>query len=180
VPPTSPATDQQALDQIAPGSRVVIRDQEWQVEQIDRYNLGQRATVRCSGRSELVLGRIASFFSDIDRIEPEDPALTTFIPDTTPNGLATRLQIESMVRRSPVPISTVESIASHSALIDDLPYQREPFRKAVDQLQPRILIADAVGLSKTIEVGIPKDWHVRASDECTAEGLPEALKDGGT
>ncbi len=39
-------------------------------------------------------------------------------------------------------------------LADDLPYQREPFRAAMAQLQPRLLVADAVGLGKTIEIGM--------------------------
>ena len=39
-------------------------------------------------------------------------------------------------------------------LADDLPYQREPFRAAMAQLQPRLLVADSVGLGKTIEIGM--------------------------
>ena len=148
------ATSAHVLDRIAPGSRVIVRDQDWQVIGIERHPMGTRAIVRCIGRSELVQGRPASFFSDLDAIEPEDPASTTFRVDTSPNGLETRLVLDSLVRRTPLPASVLELAVGQDALADDLPFQREPFRKAMDQIQPRLLIADAVGLGKTIEVGM--------------------------
>ena len=142
------------LDLLAPGARVIVRDQEWQVEDVERQALGTRAIVRCSGRSELVRGQRASFFTDLDQIVPEDPERTVFRVDTSPHGIETRLLIESMVRRTAVPASDTDVLVGHRALVDDLPFQREPFRKTTEQLQPRILIADAVGLGKTIEVGV--------------------------
>lgn len=151
--PVTP-TDPKVLDLLAPGARVIVRDQEWQVEEVERQALGTRAVVRCSGRSELVRGQQASFFTDLDRIVPEDPTQTVLRMDRSARGLETRLVIESMVRRTPVPVSTTEVIVGHRALVDDLAFQREPFRKTTEQLQPRLLIADAVGLGKTIEVGV--------------------------
>ncbi len=148
------ATSADVLDRIAPGSRVIVRDQDWQVIGIERHALGTRAIVRCVGRSELVQGRPASFFSDLDTIEPEDPASTSFRVDTSANGIETRLVLDSLVRRTPLPASVLELAVGQDALADDLPFQREPFRKAMDQIQPRLLIADAVGLGKTIEVGM--------------------------
>ena len=148
------ATDPNFLSLLAPGARVIVRDLEWQVEDVEFQAMGTRAIVRCSGRSELVRGQRASFFSDLDRIVPEDPASTEFVLDTSAHGIDTRLLVESMVRRTPVPVSNTDVLVGHRALVDDLPFQREPFRKAAEQLQPRLLIADAVGLGKTIEVGV--------------------------
>lgn len=116
--------------------------------------MGTRAIVRCIGRSELVRGQSATFFSDIDEIVPEDPARTRFVLDTSPQGITTRLAIESLVRRTPLAVANTKVMVGHRMLADDLPFQLEPFRKTTQQLQPRILIADAVGLGKTIEVGI--------------------------
>lgn len=147
-------TTQAALDLLAPGSRVVVRDLEWQVTEVERHAMGTRAVVHCVGRSELVRDQEATFLSDLDRIEPEDPTVTKFRLDESPHGLETRLVIESLMRRTPEGISDPALVAGHRALADDLPFQREPFRVASAQLQPRLLIADAVGLGKTIEVGI--------------------------
>ncbi len=148
------ATNLQQLDLIAPGSRVIVRDQEWQVVDLERHAMGSRAIVRCIGRSELVRDQPASFFSDLDVIEPEDPTQTKFRLDTSPGGVETRLILESLLHRTPVPVSNTDLVVGHQLLADDLPFQREPFRKATTQLQPRLLIADAVGLGKTIEVGM--------------------------
>lgn len=148
------ATSTRTLDLIAPGSRVVVRDQDWQVTGVERHATGTRAIIRCIGRSELVRDQPASFFSDLDAIEPEDPTHTKFRLDTSANGVETRLILESLVRRTPVPVLNLDLTVGHLALADDLPFQREPFRMAMSQLQPRLLIADAVGLGKTIEVGM--------------------------
>lgn len=148
------ATTAQDLGLIAPGSRVIVRDLEWQVVEKVTQAMGTKAIVRCVGRSELVRDQPASFFSDLDEIRPEDPKRTTFRVDASPNGIETRLALESLVRRTPVPISNTDVTVGHAMLADDLPYQREPFRAAMAQLQPRLLIADAVGLGKTIEVAL--------------------------
>ena len=148
------ATQPEVLDLLAPGARVIVRDLEWQVEEVERQAMGTRAIVRCSGRSELVRGQRASFFTDLDVIEPEDPNRTRFRLDSSGQGLETRLLIESLVRRTPLPVSNTDVVVGHRILADDLPFQREPFRKSTEQLQPRLLIADAVGLGKTLEVGI--------------------------
>lgn len=150
----SAQTDKATIDRLAPGARVIVRDQEWQVQDVERHAMGSRAVVHCIGRSELVRDQPATFLSDLDRIDPEDPAATRFRLDESPMGMETRLVIESMVRRTPLATSVPEVMVGHRALADDLPFQREPYRVASQQLQPRLLIADAVGLGKTIEVGI--------------------------
>ena len=148
------ATDPKVLSLLAPGARVIVRDQEWQVEEVEQQEISGRALIRCSGRSELVRGQRASFFTDIDSVEPEDPTRTVFRLDRSPAGIESRLMIESLIRRTPLPVSTTDVMVGHRMLADDLPFQREPFRVATRQLQPRLLIADAVGLGKTLEVGI--------------------------
>lgn len=147
-------TSRAALDLLAPGSRVVVRDLEWQVTEVERHGMNTSAVVHCIGRSELVRDQEATFLTELDRIEPEDPTTTRFRLDESPKGLETRLVIESLMRRTAEGISDPALVAGHRALADDLPFQREPFRVASAQLQPRLLIADAVGLGKTIEVGI--------------------------
>ena len=117
-----PATNPSELDLIAAGSRVIVRDQTWQVIEVQRHAMGGRAVVRCIGRDELIHDRRASFFSDIDRIQPEDPTRTRFRFDTSPNGIETRLVLESIFRRTPVPVANTGLTVGHEMLADDLPF----------------------------------------------------------
>jgi len=129
------------LDLIAPGSRVIVRDLEWQVIDIERQAFNTRAIVRCVGRSELVRDRRAAFHSELDDIEPEDPTRTRFRLDVSANGIETRLVLESLLRRTPPPISKTSLSVGQAMLADDLPFQREPFRAATAQMQPRLLVS---------------------------------------
>ena len=54
------------------------------------------------------------------------------------------------------PSGTPTLAVSSRALADQLPYQQAAVRKALDpaNLRPRILLADAVGLGKTLEIGM--------------------------
>lgn len=142
-----------ALD-IAPGSAVLVRGEEWQVLDVERFQYSDRFMVRCVGRGELVRETEATFFSDLDQIEAVDPTTTRFVVDESESCRLGRLYVEALMRRSPLPASDRTMRIGHRALIDDLPYQREPWRKATEQLQPRLLVADSVGLGKTIEIGM--------------------------
>ena len=116
-----PATSIEELDMIAAGSRVIVRDQTWQVTEVERQAMGARAVVRCIGRDELIRDQRASFFSDIDRIEPEDPSETSFRLDTSPSGIETRLVLESIIRRTPVPVSNTDLSSASTDMRPDQP-----------------------------------------------------------
>ena len=139
---------------VAPGATVLVRGEEWQVTRSEVFSASGVTVVECVGRSELVRETTATFFSDLDTIEPFDPTNTTFVLDESESCRAGRLYIEALQRRSPLPLTDTTMRAGHLALIDDLPYQREPWRRASEQLQARLLIADSVGLGKTIEIGM--------------------------
>ena len=55
-----------------------------------------------------------------------------------------------------MPLGDAELTVSTQALADPLSYQQSAVRKALDpaNLRPRILLADAVGLGKTLEIGM--------------------------
>ncbi|KQT01306.1 hypothetical protein ASG23_06980 [Cellulomonas sp. Leaf395] len=61
-----------------------------------------------------------------------------------------------MLRKTPIPITETALTTAHRALADPLPYQFRAVEKALDpdNLRPRILLADAVGLGKTLEIGM--------------------------
>lgn len=111
-------------------------------------------SVLVAGISELVRGREARFLTEIEgkSIKILDPGDTTLIPDESAQFRDTRLYLESLLRQSPP--TTSDLWIGHKAAIDVMPYQLDPALQALDQVRRRILMAAAVGLGKTIEVGI--------------------------
>ncbi len=137
---------------LAPGARVVIRDAEWVIRRVDRSPDGGYQVV-CDGVSELVREREAIFLTTLESdIQVLDPADTRLVPDESPGFADSRLYLESQLRQA-VPNDERIHVA-HGAAMDPAPYQFEPARQALRQPRQRILIADAVGLGKTLEAGI--------------------------
>ena len=135
----------------APGARVVVRDEEWIVRSVKRTDTGGLA-VQVSGLSELVRNKPAIFLTEIDSLEELKPETTKLVHDPSPRYRKTRLYLESLLRRTP---PTDERLyVGHRAAMDPANYQLVPAAQALAQPRPRILIADAVGLGKTLEVGI--------------------------
>jgi len=139
---------------IAPGSIVIVRDAEWLVLATEETKSGR--LVRVQGLSELVRGTTASFYSDFDEIEPLDPAAATIKADNSPGYRRAKLWLEATIRKTPLPLGGTDLSVSSHMLADTLGYQRTAVRQAFDRdlLRPRLLIADAVGLGKTIEIGM--------------------------
>jgi SNF2 family DNA or RNA helicase len=109
-----------------------------------------------TGLSPLVRDKEAKFIDrveDLDEpIQLVDPKTTVPVHDLSPYYRDTRLFLEALLRQSVPPDSRLT--IGHRGAMDLLPYQLDPARLALDQPRQRILIADAVGLGKTIECGI--------------------------
>ena len=135
----------------APGLRVEIRDAEWVIKSVDPTSTGEHSLL-VTGVSELVRGKEARFLTELDPVKPLHPEDTELIPDRSPRFADSRLYLESLLRQSKPTDSDLW--IGHRAAIDAMPYQFDPALKALDQIRHRILLADAVGLGKTIEVGI--------------------------
>jgi len=140
-----------AQEQFAPGLRVTIRDAEWIIKRADPTSNGFHSLL-VTGISELVRGREARFLTELDYVAPSFPEDTTLKPDSSPLFADSRLYLESLLRQSPP--TTADLWIGYKAAMDVMPYQLEPALQALGQIRHRILIADAVGLGKTIEVGI--------------------------
>ncbi|GIX54903.1 ATP-dependent helicase [Sphaerotilus natans] len=81
-----------------------------------------------------------------------DPAETRLVADHSPTYTASLLYLESMRRRS---VANDERIhLGHRGVMNLVPYQLDPALQALRQPRSRILIADAVGLGKTLEAGV--------------------------
>jgi SNF2 family DNA or RNA helicase len=135
----------------APGMRTVIRDEEWMVKKVEKNNLGNWA-LHCIGISPLVKEREAIFLADIEEIKVVDPAKVRLVPDTSPHFRKTQLYLESQWRQQ-IPTDSDLHIGDQAAM-DLMPYQLEPAQMSLRRPRQRILIADTVGLGKTLEAGI--------------------------
>jgi ERCC4-related helicase len=110
--------------------------------------------VHVVGLSELVRGQEAIFLTDLDRVTELAPEATELTTDDSPQYRRTRLYLEALLRRTPPPAGDDRIFLGHKAAIRRAPYQLFPAAKALRQPRPRLLIADGVGLGKTIEVGV--------------------------
>jgi SNF2 family DNA or RNA helicase len=137
---------------LAPGARVVIRDEEWLIRRVDRSNDGGWL-ITCDGISELVRDRSALFLTALEKtIDVLDPATTELVQDLSPTYNASLLYLESQRRRSTANDDRIH--LGHRGVMNVVPYQLDPALQALQQPRARILIADAVGLGKTLEAGI--------------------------
>ncbi len=146
-------TKSSAIQLITPGAQVVVRDEDWLVRSVSDTTADGRM-VRVTGLSELVQDTEATFFTAIDDIDPVRPEETMLVVDESGGYRRSRLWLEAVLRKAPVPVSDSRLTVSHQQLLADLRYQRVPVHKALEALRPRLLIADAVGLGKTLEMGV--------------------------
>ena len=140
---------------IAPGSVVIVRDEEWLVTGVEHTTDGR--LLRCQGLSELVRDTTASFYEGLDTdLRVLDPAEATVVADDSPHYRRSRLWLEATLRKTAVPLDGAALTVSVDMLANPLGYQQAAVRKALDQanLRTRILLADAVGLGKTLEIGM--------------------------
>lgn len=139
----------------APGARVIIRDCEWIIRRADPSDDGGYI-LTVDGLSELVNGKGARFLTKLEEAENTirvlDPAETRFEQDLSPGFEKSRLFIETQLRQ--ITPADDRLHLGHKAAMDPVPYQMAPALQALKQSRQRILIADAVGLGKTLEAGI--------------------------
>lgn len=140
---------------LAPGARIECRSAEWLVRSLGRSSDGQQV-VDVVGVSPFLREKQARFLVAVEQaagsfkvLQPEDTAL---VSDPSPRYRDSLLFLEAHLRRT-VPTDNA-LVVGHRAAMDALPYQLEPAAKALAMPRQRLLIADAVGLGKTLECGI--------------------------
>lgn len=135
----------------APGMRTIIRDEEWMIKKIQINSLGNKA-LYCIGISPLVKDKEAIFLTDLEQIQIVNPAKVKLISDSSPFYKRTLLYLESQWRQQ-IPTDANLHIGQQAAM-DLMPYQLDPAKLSLQRPRQRILIADTVGLGKTLEAGI--------------------------
>jgi ERCC4-related helicase len=135
----------------SPGMRLRIRDEEFSLLHADSLMTGG-SKLTCLGVSETVAGKEFEFISELEDPEILRPEDTKLVPDVSPRYRDSMLYLETQLRSR---VSTGGDITlGHQAAMDTMDFQLEPARMALAQTRPRILIADTVGLGKTLEAGI--------------------------
>jgi ERCC4-related helicase len=151
---------------LAPGSVVEVRDEEWLVTGVQ--TVYERSThqelipsrpvqrIEVQGLSELVRDTSAVFFDSIDTVTPIDPRQAPLINDPSSGYRDAKLWLEATLMKTATAVEDTNLTVTDGMLIDAKEYQQTPVRKILDpqNLRPRILLADAVGLGKTIEIGL--------------------------
>lgn len=137
---------------IAPGAHILVRDAAWRVRQVDRTSSGG-LIIEAVGLSEIVADKEAIFLEEYEpSIEVLDPAGVALVPDDSRQFRRSLLYLESQLRQ--IPPTDARLYVGHEAAMDPLPYQLEPAHQALQRPRQRMLIADAVGLGKTLEAGV--------------------------
>ena len=141
---------------IAPGSVVVIRDEDWFVQSTEQTADGLLVHVR--GLTELVRDTTASFYATLDEIEPLDPADATVVPRLQLRTIAPRAcgwsprSARLRFRSADRSLTVATQAPGRRRSATSSPPSAGPSTRRISG--PRILLADAVGLGKTLEIGM--------------------------
>ena len=134
------------------GQRVMIRDTEWTIRRIDILK-DDNYELLCDGHSSFVKGKEAVFLTSYEKdITIVDPLNTEFVVDESSSYQKSLLYIESLLKD--VTPTDNKIYRATKAAMDKVSYQFDPAIQALNQPRQRILMADAVGLGKTLEAGI--------------------------
>jgi len=141
-----------ATQSFSEGQKITARGEDFLISKVDT-NFDGSFLLHVQGISELVKGKSFVFDCAIDQhIATVDPVRTRLIADVDSGYRKTKLFIETQIRNSSI-YSDKITIATKAAF-NLAEYQLTPTLKALKLPRPRMLIADGVGLGKTIEVGI--------------------------
>lgn len=131
---------------IAAGMRLTLRGEDFITTDV------KNEIIEAEGISDLVKGMRFKFDLSLENFEVITPETTQLVADNSNGYRKTKLFVETVLRNSSFFSDGIE--IANKAAIRPSNYQFVPTIKALQLPKPRILIADAVGLGKTIQVGI--------------------------
>lgn len=135
-----------------PGSVIHLRSTTWKVLGSSALKRGYRE-IHCRGLSNIVRDKEARFVWDLEKgARILDPAAIQLVSDASSGLIDSKLHLEAAFRNTPT--TTRQPLTLGRAAIDDLSFQHLPVERALAQDRVRLLIADDVGLGKTLEAGL--------------------------
>ena len=136
-----------------PGARILCRDAEWLVTRVKISDYAApHFAVHCIGVDDLVRGHESIFLTQLEQIELVDPRPAWCDADQSNGYRLSKLFLEAQLRQ--MPATGVAPDLTGMGVFTPMPFQEETVRRALLQLRPRLLLADAVGLGKTMQVGM--------------------------
>ncbi len=129
------------------GTRVFARGLTWDVQEREPLGAQERLRLRCL--SEDMSGLEWDFLHPQDTVTP---ALDALDP-TRPGPLAAWRLFHQAALLDQVPGATA-MVAAQPGQLRIEPYQLVPLMRALEMPRPRLLLADGVGLGKTVEAGL--------------------------
>ena len=140
------------LQHIVPGTRIRVRDAEWLVRRSE-INSRSGQIIECVGLSDIVRDMETIFIESLEReIKVVDPRDVEFVADESSYFEKSRLYLEGQLLKATP--TTKEPVVATRAAINRHEFQLVPTRMALESLRARLLIADDVGLGKTLEAGM--------------------------
>ena len=135
-----------------PGAVIQLRTATWKVLGTSPLKGGYRE-IHCRGLSSIVRDKEARFVWNLEKgARILDPKAVRLVPDTSSGLIDTKLHLAAAFRATPT--TTRSPLTLGRAAIDDLTFQHLPVERALAQDRVRLLIADDVGLGKTLEAGL--------------------------
>ena len=136
----------------SPGAVIEVRSAPWKVNSIKTRDKGFRE-LACRGIAGITKGKYASFVFELEpSLRVLAPDEINLIPDLSSGIIDTKLYLAASFRATPT--TSRKPLTLGRAAIDDLSFQHLPVEMALRQDRVRLLIADDVGLGKTLEAGL--------------------------
>ena len=127
------------------------RGMDWDVLRSEQSDVGK--IVWANGLEGAFRNRECCFLMPFERdVETIDPAAVELVGDTSNQYRNTRLYIDALLRTT-APVGLEPTVQSE-AVMDIKDFQLVPLRHVLKQERVRLLIADDVGLGKTLEAGL--------------------------
>ncbi|HEY8289061.1 MAG TPA: helicase-related protein, partial [Acetobacteraceae bacterium] len=133
--------------EVSVGIKVSARGLVWDVTEVEQLGRQQRIRLRCAG------GDLTDLEWDI--LHPTEPVeiLSTALRPEQPGSLAAWRRRHAALLFDQVP-NPDAMLAAEPGRVRIEPYQLVPLMRALEMPRPRLLLADGVGLGKTVQAGL--------------------------